>query len=170
MRSSEASEFKLRNQLMNLLVVVLVFALMASGIWYFYDNEPDYQRQTLRLYASTYANNVQQANALWQVEGKPPRVLLVQYDKDMRVTDRFPVAMNHLGWPSADESNEGCEKLWRGLVGEPAQVDSFRVKATYVDGLQSDNDKRLSACRYRLSTGPYFEYFPFTGRLKTDKL
>ena len=52
----------------------------------------------------------------------------------------------------------------------PMDIDGFKVFAEYYDGLKLSNNALDSVCRYRLSTGPYFEYKVFSGQvLKVKK-
>lgn len=168
MEQREVDVVNFRSQFMNILVVIIIAIAMVAAIMYFYRSEPDYQRQTMRLYASTYINNVRLANANWQVEGKPLRVMLVQYDNTGQAGERYPVVMGKSGWPSPQGEQAGCEKLWRGLIGTPLNIENFKVMADYIRP-NSDSNKQ-GICRYRLSTGPYFEYDPNSGRLNTENM
>ena len=88
-------------------------------------------------------------------------VMLIHYNESGKETNRTPVRMNHNGWPTAELSSEGCEKIWTSLVATPLRVDGFKIHADYYAELE-DNENNYW-CRYSLSSGVYFDYFPASG-------
>ncbi|WP_416307200.1 hypothetical protein [Neptunicella sp. SCSIO 80796] len=169
MNNNESSEERLRPLLLNLVVVLVVFILMASLVSYFYRSEPDLKKIAMSTLADNFAKSVVNAHWQWQAEGNPPRVLLVQYNAEGKEVNRSPIPMSHLGWPKATPDKHGCEQLWRAVLDVPMTVNNFHVIAEYYDGVHNSGDALESMCRYRLPTGPYFDYKIYTGKvLKTN--
>jgi hypothetical protein len=71
--------------------------------------------------------------------------------------------MSHLGWPKAEPTSQGCAEIWNMVLNIPMDIDGFKVFAEYYDGLKLSNNALDSICRYRLSTGRYFDYKVFSG-------
>ncbi|WP_438864660.1 hypothetical protein [Neptunicella sp.] len=169
MNKNEAADENLRSLFSNIVVVLLVLIVMGSLVSYFYRSEPDLKKLAMGKLADSFAKSVVNAHWQWQAEGNPPRVLLVQYNAEGKEVNRSPIPMSHLGWPKATPNRQGCEQLWRAVLDVPMTVNNFHVIADYFDGVQNDDDALQSMCRYRLPTGPYFDYQIYTGKvLKTN--
>lgn len=95
-------------------------------------------------------------------------IMLVHYDRSGKETGRRPLRMSTSGWPYVDGTGESCERVWEGVLDMPTRVDSFRVIPEYFDDGVSDTGEPLQWCRFRLSTGPYFDYYVNNGRVITD--
>jgi hypothetical protein len=80
-------------------------------------------------------------------------------------TDRKPIFMSRLGWPKAESTSDGCADIWNMVLNMPMDIDGFKIFAEYYDGLKLSNNVQDSVCRYRLSTGPYFEYKVYLGQV-----
>ena len=73
--------------------------------------------------------------------------------------------MTHLGWPRLEPTSKGCAVLWQEILDLDLEVEGFKMYAEFFDGVQLSNNALASICRYRLSTGPYFEYKVYTGQV-----
>ncbi|ALS97005.1 hypothetical protein [Lacimicrobium alkaliphilum] len=163
-QQSESENRQLR--LIMQIAIVLVFAsLMAAFIWYFEDSEEDIQQTTLDLLADEMARSVISARWQWEAEGRPARILQIRYDRNGKETDRRPIAMSHLGWPKVEPSADGCDQLWKTVLNTPMQVNNFRVYGEFFDGVKMSGKALDSMCRFRVSTGPYFDYKIYTGQV-----
>lgn len=163
MKSKQVAENSLRNTLINVVVITVFAILMGTAIAYLYDSEPDIEAELMQGYARQFGASATNAHWKWQAEGRPEMIMLVHYDIDGKEVGRRPVRMAHYGWPKVEPNADGCVQLWQQLLNIPARVEGFRVLGDYY---ASDNEEQVTPnarCRYRVSTGPYFEYSVYTG-------
>ncbi|WP_088329527.1 hypothetical protein [Lacimicrobium sp. SS2-24] len=165
MNQQSDSENRQMRLIMQVAVVLIFASLMATFIWYFEDGEENMQEITLNLLAEEMARSVVSARWQWEAEGRPPRILQVQYDREGNETDRRPIPMSHLGWPKVEPNAEGCDQLWKTVLNTPMQVGSFKVYGEFFDGVKMSGKALDSMCRFRVSTGPYFDYRIYTGQV-----
>ncbi|MBC3766109.1 hypothetical protein [Neptunicella marina] len=169
MDKNEASNERLRTLFIQIVIVLVILIAMTSLVRTFYHNEPDLKKLAMGSLATTFGKSVVNAHWQWQAEGQPIRVLLVQYDENGKEVNRTPIPMSHLGWPKLTPNKKGCEDLWHAVLDIPMRVASYMVIADYIDGVELDGSALDSMCRYRLSTGPYFDYKIYTGKvIKTN--
>jgi len=160
-----------RSAYINLTVVFVFVGLIVTAILYFYKSEPDLKRLGLETLANQFASSVTNAHWQWQAEGRPSMIILVHYepslDNNERLVekDRRPIEMSHLGWPKMEPTSKGCGKLWQMVLNIPLEVEGFKVYAEFYDGIKVNDSALTSTCRYRLSTGPYFEYKVYSGQV-----
>lgn len=149
-----------RRSLVNVLAVVIFTSLMAVAIGYFYQAQPNVREARLSALAQQFSASVTNAHWQWQAEGRPSLIMLVHYERGMDDNqqlvekDRRPIRMASHGWPQVATTSEGCGKLWRMVLNLPLEINGFRVYAEYFKG----ENQRPAKCRFRLSTGAYFEY------------
>lgn len=156
-----------RSLYMNLLIVAIFIIFIGTFIWYFIrsDTSIKAQRIAMRDIADTFNTSITNAHWQWRAEGSPNRIILVTYNMAGQETNRRPVTMSHLGWPRVEPNSEGCEKVWDTILDIPLRVHSFNVYAEFFDGLQHSGKILDSMCRFRISTGPNFEYKIYTGQV-----
>ena len=165
MKLQEESENNQRKLLMNILVIVAFAALMVFFIVRLYSNEPNLHRQFMLTLAEQFQRTVTNAHWQWQADGRPAMIMLVHYNDAYQETDRRPVKMAHFGWPKTEPTSEGCGKLWQMLLNLPLTVDGFRIIPEYYQGELVNNEPLNSRCRFRLSTGAYFDYHIYSGNV-----
>jgi hypothetical protein len=171
MQQNQASQERMRSLFINLTVVVVFVSLMLGFILYFEESKPNIKQVVLESLAIQYAGSVNTAHWQWQGEGRPAIILLVDYAPGLAQSnalvekDRRPIFMSHLGWPQAQPSSQGCEKLWKMVLNTPLEIHGFRIFAEFYDGVKLSDNALDSTCRYRLSVGPYFEYQVYTGQV-----
>lgn len=166
MKSREVAERNLSRVLVNLSVVVVFTILMGTAIVYMYDSEPDLEAELMEGYARQFAASATNAHWQWQAEGRPEMIMLVHYDKNGKEVGRRPVRMAHFGWPKVDAQSESCLRLWEQLLNTSTRVEGFRVLADYYASDSEESEVPNARCRYRVSTGPYFDYSIYTGMVK----
>jgi hypothetical protein len=160
-----------RNQFVNITVIVVFICLMLGFIIYLNINTTNIRRLALENLAEQFSTSVTNAHWEWQREGRPQIVMLVTYDRKLGDNNtllekgRKPIPMSLKGWPSAEPTSEGCSKIWDMVLNMPMNINEFRVFSEYHDALKLNNNALDSVCRYRLSTGPYFEYKVFLGQV-----
>lgn len=160
-----------RSTFLNLAVLFVFVGLMVSFILYFYRAEPDIRRIALETLAEQFASSVTNAHWQWQAEGRPEMIMLIHYeaslDDNERLVekDRRPIEMSHLGWPKMQPTSKGCGRLWEMVLNIPLEVEGFRIYPEFYDGILLNDSALSSTCRYRLSTGPYFEYQVYSGQV-----
>lgn len=152
------------------IMVVFVFvAVMTSLIVYFNRSEPDIKRTTLESLAQQFGASVTNAHWQWQAEGKPSIVMLVHYEprlddsNELVEKDRRPIQMSHMGFPRVSPTSMGCGKAWEMVLNMPLEIEGFRVVPEYYDGGKQADQTLEARCRFRLSVGPYFDYWIYTG-------
>ncbi|GAB3027318.1 hypothetical protein [Bowmanella dokdonensis] len=166
MSKQSVSDNNLLRWIMQIAVVTVFAVLMAVFIWYLQDSEPDIKQATMDLLADEMAKSVVSAKWQWEAEGRPARIVQVRYDKVTgKEVDRSPIPMSHLGWPRVEPNAQGCGDLWRAVLNQPLQIHSFKVYAEYFDGVEMSGKALDSTCRFRLSTGPSFDYRIYMGQV-----
>lgn len=169
MKSNDSADNSQRSLLSNIIIVVLFVGLMAGSVMYLNESDPNIREQALRNFAQQFSRNVINTHWQWQAEGRPQMIMLVQYSPTTgQEIGRKPIRMAANGWPHVDNNSESCEKLWEGILYVPPQIDSFRVISEFYDDGIDDAGEPQYRCRYRLSTGPYFDYYVNNGRVETD--
>ena len=171
MQRNQAAQERNRSVFLNFTVVIVFVSLMLGFILYFADNTPDIRKMALENMAEQFAASASNAHWQWQGEGRPSIVILISYagklnkQKELVETGRRPIFMSDLGWPKAEQSSKGCEQLWKMVLNVPMDVEGFKIYSEYFDGTKLGGNTLDSTCRYRLSTGPYFEYKVATGQV-----
>lgn len=165
MLKNQASEERNRSVFLNLSVVVVFISLMLAFILYFNNSTPNLKRVALVEYADQLAKSTLNAHWQWQNEGRPNRILLRQYDAHGNETARRPLQMSHLGWPKVEPTSTGCAMLWQDVLNAPLEIKGFKMYAEFYDGVALSDSALASICRFRLSTGAYFDYGVYRGQV-----
>lgn len=171
MKRNEAADERSRSLFVNITVVVVFVSLMLGFILYLNDGSTNLRRIVLENLAEQFSTSVSNAHWQWQGEGRPQIVMLITYSNKLGENntlvekDRRPIFMSRLGWPKAEPTSQGCAEIWDMVLNMPMDIDGFKIFAEYYDGLKLSNNALDSVCRYRLSTGPYFEYKVFSGQV-----
>ena len=165
MKDLDIAEHSQKKLLINIVIVLLFLAAMASAIVYFSHNEPNIKAEMMDNLANQFSRNATNAHWQWQAEGRPQMIMLVQYDNRGKERGRQPLRMAASGWPFVDNNSDSCETLWQGILYIPPRVDGFRVISEYYEDITDENTVSQRRCRYRVSTGPHFDYFINTGRV-----
>lgn len=151
--------------LINFIIIVLFFVLIAIFVWYFNKNEPNVQKVALLTSADSFSTSVVNAHWQWRAEGSPERIMLVDYNRGGQETNRRPVIMSDLGWPRVEPGLEGCKDVWGMILDMPLQLNNFRVRAEFFDGINSGGKILDSKCRFGVTAGAWFDYYIYTGRV-----
>lgn len=166
MKDREIAETSQSKLFSNIIIVLLFLGVMTSAIVYFNNSEPNLKAEIMDNLAEQFSRNVTNAHWQWQAEGRPQMIMLVQYDNAGKERGRQPLRMSSSGWPFVDNNSNSCESLWQGILYIPAQVDGFRVIGEYFEEGSSATDAVAERrCRFRVSTGPYFDYYVNSGRV-----
>ena len=158
MHKNQASEERSRSVFINIVVVIVFVTLMLTFILYFNKSVPDIKRLALQEYAQQIGKSTLNAHWQWQNEGRPSMIMQIQYDTGGNETDRRALQMSHLGWPKVEPTSLGCAAFWNKLLNTPLEIKGFKLYAEFYNGVQLTNDTKTSVCRFRLSTGPHFDY------------
>ena len=134
------------------------------GNFYFYEAEPDVKRVALDVAAKQLSTSVTNAHWQWQAEGRPQIIMMIHYDVDGSEKGRRAIRMNSQGRPAFEQTSEGCGKLWQKVLNLPLSIEGFKVVPEYYQA-QHNPELNESFCRYRLSTGPYFDYMVLSSRI-----
>jgi hypothetical protein len=159
-----------RAVLINFIIVVFFFVLIATFVWYFNKNEPSVQKTALMNAADKFSNLVITAHWQWRSKGDPERIMLVDYDLvTQKEVNRLPVTMSELGWPRVGPDIQGCKDVWEMLLDIPLQLETFRVKAEFFDGINNGGKILNSKCRFSITAGAWFDYYIYTGRVEKSE-
>jgi hypothetical protein len=171
MKKDQAANEHNRSLFINVTVVVVFVSLMLGFILYLNEGSSNLRHLALKNLADQFSTSVSNSHWQWQGEGRPQIVMLITYanklgdNNTLIETDRKPIFMSHRGWPKAEPTSKGCSNIWNMMLNMPMNIDGFKVFAEYYDGLKLSNNILDSVCRYRLSTGPFFEYKVFLGQV-----
>ena len=146
--------------------IAVIFAIsLGVTISFLHTDEQDTTIIAFELNLDTFKRHVASSHWQWRVREPTTMIMLIHYNESGKETNRTPVRMNHKGWPAAELSSAGCEKIWTSLVAEPLRVDGFKVHANYYAELAKNEDNYW--CRFSLSSGLHFDYFPASGTVST---
>jgi len=151
--------------LINFIIIVLFFVLIATFVWYFNKNEPNVQKAALMTSADSFATSVTNSHWQWRAEGSPERIMLVDYNRAGQETNRRPVTMSDLGWPRVEPDMQGCKDVWDMILDIPLQLNNFRVRAEFFDGINNGGKILDSKCRFSVTAGAWFDYYIYTGNV-----
>ena len=175
MKRNQAADERSRSLFLNITVVMVFVALMVRFIVYLNDGSSNLKRIALDNLAEQFSSSVSHSHWQWQSEGRPQIVMSSTYanklgkNNTLIETQSRPVSMSHLGWPKAEPTSEGCSDIWNMVLNIPMDIEGFKILAEYYDGIKLTSNALDSVCRYRLSTGPYFEYKVFSGHVLREK-
>lgn len=155
--------------LINFIFIVLFFVLIATFVWYFNKNEPNVQKTALMTSAESFSTSVINSHWQWRAEGSPERIMLVDYNRAGQETNRRPVTMSDLGWPRVQPELQGCKDAWDMILGIPLQLNNFRVRAEFVDGINNGGKILESKCRFSITAGAWFDYYVYTGNVEKSE-
>lgn len=173
MNRQEAGQEKARTFFGKIIVVLVFVLLMASFVMYFNNSEPDVKYIAMENLQQRFSQSVTNSHWQWQAEGRPGMIMLVHYESrpdenDMPIEkDRRPIKMSLNGYPTAENSSEGCAKIWQMILNMPLRIDGFKVFSEYFVDTDDEDAINDAKCRYRLSVGPSFEYQIANGRVST---
>ncbi|MFQ3235722.1 MAG: hypothetical protein ACI9C4_001284 [Paraglaciecola sp.] len=169
MLKSQVNEERSRSVFINLVVVVVFASLMLAFILYFNKNSPDIKRLVLQKFAEQLTKSTLNAHWQWQKEGRPNSIMQLQYDGQGNKSQSRTLGMSDLGWPKVEPSSLGCATFWETILHSPMEIKGFKMYAEFYDGIQLSNNALASICRFRLSTGPYFDYGVYRGQVSQVK-
>ncbi|WP_158965634.1 hypothetical protein [Paraglaciecola sp. L3A3] len=164
MQKNEAALERNRSLFINILVVVVFLSLTAVFIHYLYNSSADIRRLSLEKLADTFSASVNNAHWQWQAEGRPEKLMVSTYSsqlgegKKLVETKSQSILMSVQGWPKTETNVNGCIKIWNMMLGFPLELEGLEVLVDYYDGKSITGNSIDEICRYRLSSGAYFEY------------
>ena len=163
-----------RSTAFKLLTVVVFVGVLVFFINNLYTGEPDTTLTAFSKQAQKFERHTISSHYQWRVRQPTSMIMLIHFDDTGSEIDRKPVRMNHKGWPSAQNSDEGCATVWTSLVGSPLRVDGFNVKARFYSTASNDEAVRRNDneywCRYSISKGVEFDYYPGLGKVTKPQL
>ncbi|MEE3223150.1 MAG: hypothetical protein VX295_10200, partial [Pseudomonadota bacterium] len=93
-----------------------IFAItLGVTINFLHTDEKDTTTIAFALNLDTFKRHVVSSHWQWRVRQPTTMIMLIHYNESGKETNRTPVRMNHNGWPTAELSSEGCEKIWTSL-------------------------------------------------------
>ncbi len=112
-----------------------------------------------------FSEKVINAHYRWLAQERPEMIMLPHYNKSGAEVGRTFLRMARYGWPNIERNDDGCARLWRQLLNEPNMLDGLKVFSDYYGGKTVDGKQSNAICRYRLGTGPHFDYKLYTGEV-----
>lgn len=145
------------------ITVLMVAALMASFVYYFFKEEAEITQVGFSSLASKFASQVTAIKAQWYMDGQPTIVFIKTADsKDQPL----PVRVNKSGWVQAVDNDNMCSVIWQWAMQTSL---SFMKQPISVYSVTDNSNKAVNHCRYSLPSGEFFEYWPKTGKVSQVK-
>ncbi|WP_419227141.1 hypothetical protein ACI7YQ_01185 [Alteromonas marina] len=143
-------------------LIAVIFAItLGVTMSFLHTGEEDTTTKAFAAQLDKFKRHIVASHWQWRVRQPTNMIMLIHYDESGSEVNRTPVRMSHNGWPSYELSDTGCENIWKALVAAPLRVDGFKVNARYYAELDDGDDNYW--CRFSLSSGSYFDYFPADG-------
>ena len=95
--------------------------------------------------ADDFGDNVVRSHWQWQAYDEKDLIILVNYNSAGQEISRRPITMSKVGWPRVEPSSRGCSEVLRMVLGVSQDVDDFKVKSKFFDGIKL-NGKILDTC------------------------
>lgn len=154
--------------ILSLGIALLFAALLITMIYRLNTREPNTVDVNLELQrlGKMLEQSAMNAHWKWLANKKPYRLLLTHYNDEGSEIGRTPVVMSRDGWPQVSPTSEGCSALWRSLLTEPMMMGEFKI---YGEFYRAQSQAQPDKCRFRLSTGGYFDYYISTGTVVLNK-
>ncbi len=130
--------------------------------------EPDLKEDILKTLSVKFERSAVSSYYQWKAENEPEMIMFVHYNAKGKEVDRRPVKIARNGWPKVTPTSEGCEELWRMLLNVPMIIDGFKVFGEFFPGKLNSDDMVSARCRFRLSSGPYFDYYIDNGSVNFE--
>ena len=165
--SQQAVSDKKEKSLAEQIIVVLLFSLMMAWfIAFFFKQEQQITETGFKTLASTFSAKLVSVRSQWLMDLKPDAVkvksLAVQFEDSTQEVIVTPV--NSKGWVDVEQASLGCEKIWSLVMDMPL---SFMKSPISVIEIKKTASGKQKLCRYSISSGDYFEYYPTTGKVIT---
>ena len=141
----------------NIIIITMVAGLMAIVIYYAFRQEGQITQVGFESLANTFISKVTSIRAQWFMENQPNVVVLK--DKNIKIK------VNEKGWVDYSPESGHCVKTWQAVMHPELTFMNQVVVALEV---RKDQQGELAYCRYQLSTGQYFDYFPTTGKVEVN--
>lgn len=115
--------------------------------------------------ADDFGNNVARSHWQWRAYDKKERIILVNYNSAGQEVNRRPITMSRVGWPRVEPTSRGCSEVFYNVLGEQQDVDGFKVKAEFLDGIKLNGKILDTCCKFSTVNGLGFRYRIFTGEV-----
>lgn len=145
------------------ITVLMVAALMASFVFYFFKEEAEITQVGFSSLASKFASQVTAIKAQWYMDGQPKMVYVKTADSN---DEPLLVKVNRSGWLHAQDSDNTCRVIWQWAMQTPL---SFMKQPISVYSITDNSNQSVNHCRYSLPSGEFFEYWPKTGKVSQVK-
>ncbi len=139
-------------------IAVILFTLMACFIHYFMKQSHRITLAAFEGLANNFIAQVTVVHGQWFMD-KQPTVVKVASMTSNKV---LVVPVNSRGWLDASDSYLACEKIWRYAMQESLTLMKTPISVIEVKKKPQPLGR---ICRYSISTGEYFEYNSFTGKV-----
>jgi len=145
------------------IIVLMIGALMASFVYYFFKEESEIKQVGFANIASQFSSKITAIKAQWYMD-KQPNVVTIKTVDDAE--DTIAVEVNKSGWVNPTTEDNACQMVWQWVMQSPMFFMKHPVSAYLV----TDNmHNRESHCRFSLPSGKFFEYWPKTGKVSQVK-
>ncbi|GLX77867.1 hypothetical protein tinsulaeT_12070 [Thalassotalea insulae] len=141
----------------NVMVVMLVALLMSVFLYYFFQQEKNISQAGFNIAATNFSSKVTAIRAQWFMEHQPAILTIKEQDGG-----QLKVVLNNKGWIDFGDVADNCRKIWQVLISQ--ELKFINQTVAVIDVVNTENPL-FDACRYRLPSGEYFDYFSNTGRV-----
>jgi type II secretory pathway pseudopilin PulG len=142
-----------------IIVIVIIGILMKLFIDLFFEQRAKVTNSLLIGIIQQFTTKVNLVHSAWLTSGQANNVKINQLSGH---TSQW-VPVNAKGWVDVSDSNLRCQRIWQHVLMMPMLVTNTKVVALEINvEPTSDNN----SCRYQLTTGEFFNYYPKSGKVK----
>lgn len=142
----------------NIVIITLVAGLMAIFIYYAFRQESQITQVGFETLTNAFSSKVTAIRAQWFMENQP-NVVVVK-DKSLRIK------VNRKGWVDYSPASGHCVSTWQAVMQPELKFMNQIVSAIEI---KKDQHQVIFYCRYQLSSGQYFDYYPSTGTVEASR-
>jgi len=142
-----------------IIVIIIIGILMKVFIDFFFEQRAKVSNSLLVAITQQFATKVNLVHSAWLTSSQPQVVKLRQLSG--KGSQLVPV--NTQGWVDVKGSNQKCQRIWQHVLIMPLLVANTEVVVLDIN-VEPASGKYI--CRYQLTSGEFFDYYPKNGKVK----
>lgn len=153
-----------------LIIALLLSALMAIFLSYFFEQQDDIENTALKSVAANFSSQLTVIRSQWLMDKKPRHVDIEIKDNSKILYKQITVNRN--GWVDVKAKPNICENIWLLIMDRPLAFFNMPIGAVLLTkGHREDNKNQEYGhiCRYTVKNNDYFEYNSTNGNVSQVK-
>lgn len=153
-----------------LIIALLLSALMAIFLSYFFEQQDDIENTALKSVAANFSSQITVIRSQWLMDKKPRHVDIEI--KDSSKTLYKQITVNRYGWVDVNDKANVCENIWLLIMDRPLAFFNMPIGAVLLKNGHCEENKEQRfghLCRYTVKNGDYFEYDSADGNVSQIK-